>query len=137
MIPKHITKPEDISPGIKIKPQHSSGLPENFVMTVQKQSQKFNPNCSKTIPKLSPDCPKIIPKISKNSYTQSKNLRTEIYGLSRPLSQSTTIKWPLCGVPTLHLSSVDPTHRYCYGRSQLPFSFTSMRARTHDPKGLL
>ena len=55
--------------------------PENSVMIVQKQYRKFSPNCSKT-----------ILKISKNSYTQSKNLRTEIYGLSRPLSQSTAIK---------------------------------------------
>ena len=69
--------------------------PESSVMTIQKQSRKFSLNYSKTVPKLSPDCPKTIPKISKNSYTQSKNLRTEIYGLSRPLSQSTAIKWPL------------------------------------------
>ena len=29
MIPKHTTKPEDISPEIKTKSQHSPGLPEN------------------------------------------------------------------------------------------------------------
>ena len=99
VILKHTTKPEGISPGIKTKPQHSLELPENSpensIMTVQKQSRKFSPNCSKTVPKLSPDCPKTIPKISKNSYTQSKNLRTKIYSLSRSLSQFTTIKWSL------------------------------------------
>ena len=93
---KHTTKPEDISPGIKTKPQHSPGLPENSpqnsVMTVQKQSRKFSSNCSKKVSKLSFDCPKTIPKISKNFYTQSKNLITEIYSLSRPLSQSIAIK---------------------------------------------
>ena len=42
-----------------------------------------------------------------------------------------------CGVPPFISLQVGPTHRYCYGRSQLPFSFASMRARTQDPKGLL
>ena len=120
MIPKHTTKPKDISPEIKTKPQHSPGLPENspenFVMTVQKQSRKFSPNCSKTVPKLSPDCSKTIPKISKNSYTQSKNLRTEIYGISRPLSQSTAIKWHLARNNTsrkiLYLMKFDETPRF-------------------------
>ena len=42
-----------------------------------------------------------------------------------------------CGVPPFISLQVGPTHRYCYGRSHLPFSFASMRARTHDPKGLL
>ena len=72
------------------KPQHSPGLLENSlensVITVQKQSRKFSPNYSKTVLKLNLECPKTITKISKNSYTQSKNLRIEIYGLSRPLS---------------------------------------------------
>ena len=82
VITKHTTKPEDISPGIKTKLLHNPGLlensRENSVMTIQKQSQKFNPNCYKTLLKLGPDCSKTIPKFSKNSYTQSKNLRTEI-----------------------------------------------------------
>ena len=41
------------------------------------------------------------------------------------------------GSPPFISLQVGPTYRYCYGRSQLPFSFASMRARTHDPKGLL
>ena len=98
-IPKHTKKPKDISPRIKTKPQHNPGLPENSlgnpIRTVRKQSQKFSPDCPKTIPKFSPNCQKIVPKISKNSYTQSKNFSTEIYGLSRPLSKSQAIKWPL------------------------------------------
>ena len=74
VIPKYITKPEDISPGIKTKPQHSPGLPgtipKNFqylVRTVRNQSRKF-----------SPDCPKIVLKIHKNSYTKSQNFGIEI-----------------------------------------------------------
>ena len=70
-IPKHTTKPKDISPGIKTKPQYSPGLlensPENPVRTVRKQSQKFNPNCAKTVLKFSLDCPKIVLKISTRS----------------------------------------------------------------------
>ena len=42
-----------------------------------------------------------------------------------------------CEVPPFISLQVGPTHRYCYCRSQQPFSFASMRARTHDPKGLL
>ena len=99
-IPKHTTKPKDISPGIKTKPQHSPGLPENSLensleihaRTVRKQSRKFSPNCAKTVPKFSPYCPETVPKILKNSYTQSKKLGTEIFGFSRPLSQSQAIK---------------------------------------------
>ena len=57
VIPKHTTKPEDISPGIKTKPQHSLGLPENSpknpIRIIRKQSQKFSPNCPKTVPKNS------------------------------------------------------------------------------------
>ena len=99
VIPKHTTKPEDNSPGIKTKPKPSLGLPENSfknsVWSVQKQSKNFNPSCPKTIPKFSSKCYKTIPKIPKNSYTQSKKFGTEIYNLSRPLSQSQAIKWPL------------------------------------------
>ena len=99
-IPKHTTKPKEISPGMKTKPQHSPGLPENSpenspkipVRTVRKQSQKFSPNCAKTVPKFSPYCPKTVPKILKNSYIQSKKFGTKIYGLSLPLSQSQAIK---------------------------------------------
>ena len=94
--PKHTTKPEDISPGIKTKPEPSPGLPENSsenpVWTVRKQLQNFNPNCLKTVPKFSPDCLKTVQKIPKNSYTQSKNFETEIYGRLWPLSQSQAIK---------------------------------------------
>ena len=85
-ISKHTTKPKDISTRIKTKPQHSLRLPENslenLVRTVRKQSQKFSSNCAKTVPKFSSDCPKTVQKTSKKSYTQSKKLRTEIYGLS-------------------------------------------------------
>ena len=94
-IPKHTTKPKDISPGIKTKSQYSPGLPEHPVRTDRKQSQKFNPDYPKTVPKLNTDCPKTVPKIPKNSYTQSKKLGTKIYGLSWPPSQSQAIKWPL------------------------------------------
>ena len=91
-IPKHTTKPKDISPWIKTKPQHSLGLPENSpenpLRTVRKKSRKFSSNHTKTVLNLSPDCPKTVLKIPKNSYAQSKKLGTEIYGLSRPLSQS-------------------------------------------------
>ena len=84
-IPKLTTKPKDLSPGIKTKLQHSPGLPENspknLFRTIRKQFPKFSPDYSKT-----------VPKIPKNSYTQSKKLGTEIYGLSRPLSQSQAIK---------------------------------------------
>ena len=63
---KHTTKPKDISPGIKTKPQYSPRLPENspenLVRTVSKKSQKFSLNCAKTIPKFSMDCPKRISK---------------------------------------------------------------------------
>ena len=87
-IPKHTTKPKDISPGIKTKSKYSPGLlensPENPVRTVREQSQKFNPNC-----------PKIVLKIPKNFYTQSKKLGTEIYCISRPLRKPQAIKWPL------------------------------------------
>ena len=76
VIPKHTTKPEDISPGIKTKPEPSFGLPENSsenpVWTVRKQSRNFNPNCSKTVSKFSPNCLKTVQKILKNCYTQFK-----------------------------------------------------------------
>ena len=96
VIPKHTIKPEDISPGIKTKPEPSLGLPENSskntIWTVRKQSQNFNLNCSKIVPKFSPNCLKTVPKIPKNFYTQSKKFETEIYNLSWPLSQSQAIK---------------------------------------------
>ena len=80
VIPKHTTKPEDISVGIKTKPLSSPRLlensPEISALTVRKQSRNFNPNCSKKVPKLSPDYSKTVPKIPKNSYTQSKKLGT-------------------------------------------------------------
>ena len=65
MIPKkYSTKPEDISPGIKTKPQPSPGLPENSsensALTVRKKSQKF-----------SLDCPKIVPKIQLGLFENS------------------------------------------------------------------
>ena len=41
-IQKHTTKPKDVSPGIKTRPQYSPGLPENLVQIVRKQSRKFN-----------------------------------------------------------------------------------------------
>ena len=89
MIPKHTTKLEDISLGIKTKPLSSPKLiensPEISAWTVKKQSRNFNPNCPKTVSKLSPDCLKTVSKIPKNSYTQSKKLGIEIYGLSQPL----------------------------------------------------
>ena len=80
VIPKHTTKPEDVNPGIKTKPQHSPGLPENSskilseesknspknsVRTVQKQSQKFNSDCLKTISKIHPG---LSENSSKNSF---------------------------------------------------------------------
>ena len=99
VIPKHTTKPKDISHEIKTKPEPSPGLPENSpenaFRTIRKQSQNFNQNCLKTVPKFSLACLKSVPKIPKNSYTQSKKFKTEIYGLSWPLSQSQAVKWPL------------------------------------------
>ena len=96
VIPKHTTKPKDISPGIKTKPEPSLGLSENSsenpVWTVKKQSRNFNPNCPKTVSKFSSDCLKTVPKIPKNSYTQSKKFETKIYDLSWPLSQSQAVK---------------------------------------------
>ena len=96
---KHTTKPKDISPGIKTKPQYSPGLPENSpknpVWTVHKQSQKFSLNCVKIVPKFSPDCSRTVLKIPKNPYTQSKKLGTEIYGLSRSLRKPQAIKMSL------------------------------------------
>ena len=51
-------KPKNISPGIKTKPQHNSGLlknsSENPVWTIPKQSRKVNPDCSKIVPKIQP-----------------------------------------------------------------------------------
>ena len=91
-IPKHTTKPEDISPRIKTKPQHSPELPENSSENLVRTVRKFNSNCSKTIPKFSPDCLKTVSKILKNSYTQSKKFGTEIYRLSRPLRKFQAIK---------------------------------------------
>ena len=79
VVPKHTTKPKDISRGIKTKPELSSRLPENSpknpVHSVRKQSQKFNLNCPKIVPKFNPECPKTVLKIPKNSYTQPKILR--------------------------------------------------------------
>ena len=99
VIPKHTTKPEDISPGIKTEPQHSPGLcensPENPVWTVLKQFQKFSLDCLETVLKFSSDCPKTVLKIPKNSYTQPQIFGTKIYDLSWPLSKSQAIKWPL------------------------------------------
>ena len=96
VIPKPTTKPEDISPGIKKKPEPSSGLPENSsenpVWTVRKQSRNFNQNCPKTVSKFSPNCLKIVQKILKNCYTQFKKFETKIYGLSWPLRQFKAIK---------------------------------------------
>ena len=40
VIPKHSTKPEDISPGIKTKSQHSPGLPRTNIKISNIQSQK-------------------------------------------------------------------------------------------------
>ena len=99
VIPNHTTKPKDIIPDIKTKPQYSPRLlensPENPIRTVLKQSGKFSPNCAKTVPKFSLDYPKTVLKIPKNSYTQSKKLGTEFYGLSRLLRKPQAIKWPL------------------------------------------
>ena len=67
VIPKHTTKLENISPGIKTKPEPSIGLPKNSsknqVWTVRKQSQNFNLNYQKTVQKFSSDCLKIVLKI--------------------------------------------------------------------------
>ena len=56
-----------------------------------KTSTQFR-TARKQFRKSCPDCPKTVSKIPKNFYTQSKKFRTEIYGLSRPLSKSQAIK---------------------------------------------
>ena len=84
-IPKHTTKPKDISPGIKTKSQYSPGLPENspenHVRTLRKQSQKFSQNCAKIVPKFSPICPKTVPKISTLSQKNRGLKFTAFHGL--------------------------------------------------------
>ena len=79
MISKHITKPEDINPGIKTKPQQDPGLieniPENLVRIFRNQSQNFNLNCPKTVPKFSLDYLKKSQKFLKIPTLSPKNLR--------------------------------------------------------------
>ena len=81
--------------GSKQNPNSVRNCPKTVLKFQLGLSENIPKNSARTVPKQSQNYTRLSENSLKNSYTQSKNLGTEIYGLSRPLSQSQAIKWPL------------------------------------------